>query len=1218
MNEFLNKIKNLSAEDLTGLIKLCGGMVVLMLFALYIQNGFALYGNASPAAAIYWQQSTGWGNGTYPSPGYISACVWDNSTAQVAGGEQDPNCYWNPVTAVLDAQTMDGSSGRTAYAQYWCSTQASDHSCSTYTATQGTAMPLLVAASSQVQLDYACQPGQASVVYSASGTKYTYATTTYATSAAGTNFTTSGLSGSVVVTAPASGSTTYKLTCSGGTGGPYTASVMLTAENISISNNALSFGSTPNTVPSGTQATVSWSSSNLKAASCTLAGPTVSTSSPSVAPPTNWTNISGAFNDSTSTLGELGGSALAIGITTDYLISGLINNGGAYSADPNITAVYSAPASNPTGWRDTGGRLPSLEGAQAAVVGNTIYLFGGFDYPTQTYSSAIYSAPVSNPAAWVNTGQHLPIGMHWSQIYNNGTNLYLFGGYASSGAFNTIYTASVSNPLVWTSAGTLPVAIYNPTLVQAGSYLYVPARSYGAAIYRALASNPTSWQSVGTLPANTYPEVSYIDTTNNYMYVYTYNNSTTLYVTYRSPLSANMTTWTAVSTVPAGNLVVGESGTFQLSNGEVYTIPSGGTESTLNPTASTTLWTPAGTVMPSTINPGTLYTVGGQYYAGGTSGTNGMLLTAPVSNPTNWSTVNQTYNTYTFSSCWQPGGPWAGQNVVPENFIYTDGTNLYSSVQTYSCYQPSGNDLSYIIAASSSNPTNWYMLPSTIVQSGYGGLQINNAWYMLGGQVDAAGTNPYLTGSIYKTTSAAPQSWSSAGSLPSANVSFPVVTDAVNNRVYVIGGYTGSGYSSATYSASLNTPTSWSSSGALPIPLESASAGIFPDITGTNRIYVFGGITTGGYASQAIYQSAPLTSSGTLTPWTNVGTLPAAAGGGTLVTSGNTAYLLGAGSISNGTSILTAPLIDTNNGSVVTTPLTQTTTYTLSCLDTQGNTVSTSTTLYVTAAAPTCAITSVTPPSVSGGTATINYTTSNTPTSGSVDNSIGSFTPINPSGALASGPITFTSSPQNITYNMTVTNSAGSGTCGGVPSGSVTIPAACPSNSTGNSAPSCTCTQRGYVYDSGTNTCAASDMCTDIAGNQSTVPAGCLTPTPGPTGSCTDATHVYNSSVNSCNTPPTFTSQLIAAPARVRKGSASTLSWDVTGLTVGTSCSISSFPGGVVNTWNASGTEYKSLSGGWPTAAINQQTIFTLSCTNAAGTTISSATVSLVPTFQEI
>ncbi len=205
-----------------------------------------------------------------------------------------------------------------------------------------------------------------------------------------------------------------------------------------------------------------------------------------------------------------------------------------------------------------------------------------------------------------------------------------------------------------------------------------------------------------------------------------------------------------------------------------------------------------------------------------------------------------------------------------------------------------------------------------------------------------------------------------------------------------------------------------------------------------------------------------------------------------------------------------------------------------------GSNVSNTATVIVNSAviAPTCTITSVTAPSTSGGHSTINYTTANTPTSGSVDNSIGSFTPTNPSGSLASGAITFGSSAQNITYHMTVTNAAGSGTC----SGSVTIPAA-----------SCT--------DNGTRTCSG----TNVINNCSTVVQSCSGSTPVcSAGSCIANTCSnglnYSNYGPSCTCPSGQTqsgSSCVAAasasynltgPASIPSGTAPTLSYSYSNL----------------------------------------------------------------------
>jgi len=168
----------------------------------------------------------------------------------------------------------------------------------------------------------------------------------------------------------------------------------------------------------------------------------------------------------------------------------------------NTNIILSADVSDPTTWTNTGKTLPSaLYGSQLAVVGSKMYLFGGFG------SSAIFSADVSDPTTWTNTGKTLPSALGYSQLATVGSKLYLFGGINS----RAIFSADVSDPTTWTNTGKmLPELLGYSQVAVIGSnvYLFGGNNSTGGAtashrntIYSATTSDPTTWADTGrTLP----------------------------------------------------------------------------------------------------------------------------------------------------------------------------------------------------------------------------------------------------------------------------------------------------------------------------------------------------------------------------------------------------------------------------------------------------------------------------------------------------------------------------------------------------------------------------------------------------------------------------------------------------------------------------------------------------------------------------------------------
>jgi len=120
------------------------------------------------------------------------------------------------------------------------------------------------------------------------------------------------------------------------------------------------------------------------------------------------------------------------------------------------------------------------------------------------------------------------------------------------------------------------------------------------------------------------------------------------------------------------------------------------------------------------------------------------------------------------------------------------------------------------------------------------------------------------------------------------------------------------------------------------------------------------------------------------------------------------------------------------------------------------------------------------------------------------------------------------------------------------------------------------------------------------------------------TGSCAvtlDANKTVTATFNTTTSPPTGCLSTAASPncvhtTTVRKGNTATLYWWTTDTT---GCStLTGNPSGSISTGGNS-------SGSGATSAVNQKTIYTLTCQGDDGSTFTdTATINLVPTFQEI
>lgn len=175
-----------------------------------------------------------------------------------------------------------------------------------------------------------------------------------------------------------------------------------------------------------------------------------------------------------------------------------------------------------------------------------------------------------------------------------------------------------------------------------------------------------------------------------------------------------------------------------------------------------------------------------------------------------------------------------------------------------------------------------------------------NRVYLLGGY------NGIYTATVYTAPINADGTlgtWVTGTSLPGVlGLSHGVVT---NNRVYLIGGYTGSVYSSTVYTAPINadgTLGAWATGTSLPVPVGSGTV-----IITKNRVYLLGGYNGSTYTS-TVY-TAPINSDGTLGAWTTAASLPGLLSQHQSIVTRNRVYLLsgynGSGYVAT---IYTAPI----------------------------------------------------------------------------------------------------------------------------------------------------------------------------------------------------------------------------------------------------------------------------------------------------------------------
>lgn len=218
---------------------------------------------------------------------------------------------------------------------------------------------------------------------------------------------------------------------------------------------------------------------------------------------------------------------------------------------------------------------------------------------------------------------------------------------------------------------------------------------------------------------------------------------------------------------------------------------------------------------------------------------------------------------------------------------------------------------------------------------------------------------------------------------------------------------------------------------------------------------------------------------------------------------------------------------------------------------------------------PTCTL-SVSPnPAATGSPISLNYTTTNSPTTGTIKDAGGATITngaTSPSGAVGA---TAPASAGSYVYTMTVTSPSGSGSCSTSPALSAQV-----------------------------------DVCQDITGIQTTQPGSCT----GTAPSCVQSGYSPNGSGDTATCVPNVaTINSFFGPTRVQKGSTAVLTYNI--ATPPPSCTITG-----TNGFSTTISPVSNVPGTVTTTAIPYATNFTLTC----GSVTSSASVGVVPVYQEI
>lgn len=496
--------------------------------------------------------------------------------------------------------------------------------------------------------------------------------------------------------------------------------------------------------------------------------------------------------------------------------------------------------------------------------------------------------PWENGSDWLNTtvditswtaGVALPVGVSRTQLVVTKNFVYIVGNYVASNSANaTIYRGVINDDgtiTSWSVAGSAPYAVYWPMTCIAKNRLYfIGGCTNGtSSVYNLVRScailsdgslDPV-WRTETGVPVNLFSGKAFFFRNRIYVVGHSANG-----VIYSAPIDNNgvVGTWSIAGTPAIGvylasvTIIKDKLYIFGgLFNGTPY---SNIQMATINDDGSLSAFTTVGN-LPVTLYTGTfantkneIYLIGGiangAYHsniykasinADGTLGSWTTVASLPSNQANNMAffTKNKLYLIGNSAN----SGTSAATTVYYASMTGTGGVNDYTPY----------NDGTYEPMPAVYNPE---LLPGS-----------GKPWEQ------QYSTNIDQTNEI--------TNWVTAGDIPVAK--HACLTIATKNRVYLIGGSTGS-ISSAVHSAPINadgTLGSWVAGTSLP-----AAVYISQAVVTKNRVYILGG--SNGSATANIY-TAPINTDGTLGTWVAAGTLPTVLAYSVAFITKNKLYLLG-------------------------------------------------------------------------------------------------------------------------------------------------------------------------------------------------------------------------------------------------------------------------------------------------------------------------------------
>lgn len=594
--------------------------------------------------------------------------------------------------------------------------------------------------------------------------------------------------------------------------------------------------------------------------------------------PINADGTLGAWVASGNLPGILGHSSIVVTKNRIHLLGGWVTN-VVYTASINNDGTLGA-------WT-TGISLPiAARDASVIVTNNRVYFLGGGN-TTDTFST-IYSAFINSDGTlgtWVASG-NLPINLAGSQVVITKNRAYLCGGWNAAGALSSVYTAPINSDGTlggWTTSLSLPGQLAQSQAIVTKDRVYLLGGWNGTYSVSNVYTAPINqdgtlgtW-SIGTpIPGALGASSTVI--TKNHVYLIGGYTTEAVSTVYSAIISGGLNDYSAYYSEDTTNYMTPGSGRPWQQQYQINTTQSG----------DITGWSATTSLPGVTSHSSPIVTKNRVYLFGGITAPN-VTTSAVYTAPINSDGTLGTWTTGTFL----PASLGAMSTIVTKNRVYLLGgwTGTASVSTVYTAPINSDGTLGVWVSGNSL-PGNLYNSHAIITK---------NRVYLLGGNNGTEVVSTVYTALI--NIDGTLGTWSTGTSLPVASYGAHVIV--TKNRVYLLGGHNGTTYVSTVYTATINSDGGlgpWTSAASLPSLVY--LGGLF--IT-SNRVYLFGGYN--GTGTSTIVYTTNINADGTLGTWTVGTSLPIPLyAPSTIVTSGKV-YLLGGSNTAYLNTVYTAPIL---------------------------------------------------------------------------------------------------------------------------------------------------------------------------------------------------------------------------------------------------------------------------------------------------------------------